>query len=272
MKKFNFAHKTAVITGGTCGIGLATAKELASRGCNVIITGRNEKALKEIPLELAKQYPEQKFEGYKLDLSDLSSIPKVVEKITKKYSTIDLLINNAGIAASGKFEELSLEDMEAVMTINFRSYIAMTKYLLPSLKKSSEGYIVNTSSIFGIIAPAGQAAYSSSKFAVRGFSDVLRHEMKEYGIGVSTVFPGGVKTNIAKNARIASGAECKNAKDNAKKFESNLTMTPEYAAKTIVKGIEKYKAHIIIGGATKLFDVTARLLPCRHEFLLKSIK
>lgn len=272
MDKFNFKGKTAVITGGTSGIGLATAHELARRGCNVIITGRNEKALQDIPKELAKDYPKQRFEGYKLDLSDLPSIPKVIKKITDKNDKIGLLINNAGIAASGKFDELSLDDMEAVLKVNFLSYVIITKCLLPNLKKVPGSHIVNTSSIFGIIAPAGQAAYSSSKFAVRGFSDVLRHEMADYGIGVSTVFPGGVKTNIAKNARIASGAEAKKARDNASRFEANLTMTPEYAAATIVNGIEKRKARIIIGRSTKFVDMTARLLPAHHNFLLESIK
>ena len=272
MEQYTFKGKTAIVTGGTAGIGLATARELAERGSSIAIIGRNEVAIKDICEELGTKYPKQKITGYKLDLSNISEIPKTVEKIVADHKRIGLLVNNAGIAMGGKIDELSLEDIESIFTINFRSQVAMIKEVLPLLKKTKGSHIANVSSIFGIIAPSGQSAYAASKFAVRGFSEVLRQEMKDFGIGVSTIFPGGVKTNIAINAKVGQHADAERVKNDAKKFESNFTMTPEYAAKVIVNGIEKRKPRIIIGGMTKFMDFMARLMPAKYDFLLKSIK
>jgi len=272
MNKYIFKNKTAIVTGGTAGIGLATARELAKRGSNIAIIGRNQTAIKDICAELNSKYPNQKTTGYQLDLSNLSEIPKTVKKIKEDHKNIGLLINNAGIAMGGKIDELTVEDIETIFTINFRSQIAMLKEVLPYLKKVKNSHIANVSSIFGIIAPAGQSAYAASKFAVRGFSEVLRQEMKDYGIGVSTIFPGGIKTNIAINAKIGKNADINRVKQDAKKFEANLTITPEYAAKVIVNGIEKRKPRIIIGFTTKLMDLAVRLMPSKYDFLLKSIK
>jgi len=272
MDKYIFEGKTAIVTGGTSGIGLATARNLAEKGSNIAIIGRNEVALQEIHDELSAKYPNQKITSHRLDLSDIPSIPNTIKEIAKSHNNIGLLVNNAGIAMAGKFNELSLDDMETVFTINFRSQVAMVKEVMPYLQKTKGSHIANVSSIFGIIAPSGQSAYSASKFAVRGFSEVLRQELKTEGIGVSTIFPGGVKTNIAKNAKVGKFVNPKGVKSGIKKFEANLTMTPEYAAEIIVNGIEKRKPRIIIGGLTKFLDIMTRILPAKYDFLLKSIK
>ena len=268
MDRYIFKDKTTIITGGNAGIGRATAIELARRGSNLAIIGRNQTTINEICDELSTKYPNQKITGYQLDVSDFSKIPQTARQIADDHENIGLLINNAGIAMAGKFEELSINDIESVFDINFKSQIIMIKEVLPYLKKTTGSHIANVSSLFGIITPSGQAAYSASKFAVRGLSEVLRQEFKELGIGVSTIFPGGVKTNIAANAKLGEGVVQKEPKS----FEANLTMTPEYAAKVIVNGIEKRKVRILIGSTTKFIDFITRLMPARYDFLLKLIK
>lgn len=271
-EKYEFKDKTAIITGGNAGIGKAVAFELAERGSNLAIIGRNIITINEVCDELSTKYPNQKITGYQLDISNFSDIPKVIEEISNDHKKIGLLINNAGIAMGGKFEELSIGDIETVFDINFKSQVVMIKETLPHLKKVKNSHIANVSSVFGIITPAGQSAYAASKFAVKGFSEVLRQELKKYNIGVSTIFPGGVKTNIAANTKIGEGANKDEIKKEAKSFESNFTMTPEYAAKAIVSGIEKRKVRVLIGSTTKFLDFMTRLLPVKYEFLLKMVK
>lgn len=272
MEKFIFTNKTAIVTGGTAGIGLATVRELAKRGCNIAIIGRNPEMLANIPAELIAKYPKQKFISYKLDLLDINAVPTTIKQIAADFKSIDLLINNAGAAMAGKFEELSIDDIDSILNLNFRAEIIMAREVLPYIKKSNGGHIANVSSLFGLITPAGQSAYCASKFAVRGFSEVLRQEMKQYNIGVSTIFPGGVKTNIAANAKIGSGVNAAEAKKEAKKFESNLTMTPEYAANVILNGIAKRKPLIMVGSTTKFLHFMSCIMPVKYEFLLKMIK
>lgn len=272
IEKYTFKNKTAIITGGNAGIGRAVAFELAERGGNLAIIGRNQTTIDEVRNELSAKYPNQKITGYQLDVSDFSKIPQTIKKIADDHKNISLLINNAGIAMGGKFEELSVDDIETVFDINFKSQIIMTKEVLPYLKQTKNSHIANVSSLFGIITPSGQSAYSASKFAVKGFSEVLRQELRPLGIGVSTIYPGGVKTNIAANAKLGEGANKQEIQKEAKSFESNLTMTPEYAAKVIANGIEKRKVRILIGTTTKFLDFMTRLLPVKYEFLLKLVK
>lgn len=272
MNRYIFKNKTAIITGGVAGIGKAVAYKLAEKGSNLAIIDLNKAVIDEVCDDLRSKYPKQNITGYQLDVSNFSDIPKVIQHIANDHKKIGLLVNNAGIAMGGKFEELSIKDIETIFDINFKSQVAIIKETLPLLKKIKGSHIANISSVFGIITPAGQSAYAASKFAVRGFSEVLRQELKPLDIGVSTIFPGGVKTNIAANTRIGEGANKDEIKKEAKSFESNFTMTPEYAAEIIVSGIEKRKVRILIGNTTKFLDFMTRLLPVKYEFLLKLVK
>lgn len=272
MDRYIFENKTAIITGGNAGIGKAVAYSLAEKGSNLAIIGRNKATIDEVCADLSVKYPTQKITGYQLDISNFSEIPNTINQIANDHENIGLLVNNAGIAMGGKFEELSISDIETVFNINFKSQIVMIKETLPHLKKVEGSHIANVSSVFGIITPSGQSAYSASKFAVKGFSEVLRQELKPLKIGVSTIFPGGVKTNIAANTKIGENADKEAIKKEAKSFESNFTMTPEYAAEIIIKGIEKRKVRILIGSTTKFLDFMTRLLPVKYEFLLKMVK
>ena len=261
MSQFTFTHKTAVVTGGAGGIGQAVAAKLAEKGAHLALIDRNADGLKVVTDRLTAQYPKLKITYYALDLSRLDGVPGVVEKIIADHPKVGLLVNNAGIALNGTIEEISLENFELVLTINFRSQVALVKALLPALKKTKASHIANVSSLFGLVAPAGQSAYASSKFAVRGFSDAIRMELKPYDIGITTIYPAGVKTNIAKNSVQGAGIDAKKAAANNTHFEKLLKMTPERAAEIIVSGIERKKNRVMVGGVATLFDRIARLLP-----------
>jgi short-subunit dehydrogenase len=178
-------------------------------------------------------------------------------------------MNNAGVALGGSFEQVSEPDFDWLMEINFHGVVRMTRAFLPLLHGSDDARIVNVSSIYGIITPPGQAAYSASKFAVRGFSNVLRHELEGSTVGVSVVHPGGVATSIAKNARIPAGAPLDEVERGRKTMEKLLRMAPEQAGEIIVRGIEKRQARILVGSDAKAAAFLERLAPVGYWNLLK---
>jgi short-subunit dehydrogenase len=159
--------------------------------------------------------------------------------------------------------------MEWLFAINFWGTVRMCKAFLPVLRRESAAQIVNLSSIFGIVAPAGQTAYAASKFAVRGFSEALRHELEDTGVGVSTVHPGYVKTAIARNARIAAGTDPNEAAERVANFDRMTGSTAEQAAERIIIGIERRQKRILIGRDAARLDWMARLLPISYWPLMK---
>jgi short-subunit dehydrogenase len=182
---------------------------------------------------------------------------------------VDLLMNNAGVALGGTFEQVDADDFDWLMEINFGGVVRMTRAFLPLLHASDDARIVNVSSIYGIIAPPGQAAYSASKFAVRGFSSVLRHELEGSTVGVSVVHPGGVATRIAKNARVPAGAPADEVERGRRTMEKLLRMPPEQAGEIIVRGIERRRARILVGSDAKAAALLERLSPVGYWNLLK---
>lgn len=271
MNQYNFKSGTAVVTGAAGGIGRAVVFDLADLGANIALIDRDEDNLKNVIAELKKQYPKQKFTYYVLDLTNIDQIPKVAKSIIKDHSRISLLVNNAGIALNGTIEEVSMENFEQVLTINFRAQVYFVKELLPALKKTPGSQIANVSSLFGLIGPAGQSAYTSSKFAVRGFSDVIRSELKKYNIGVTTIYPAGIKTKIASSSLKGAGLDTKKANENNKNFEKYLKMTPERAAEIIIKGIQKRKTRVLIGSSAVILDIIARMFPGSYGKLVEKI-
>ena len=180
----------------------------------------------------------------------------------QRHSSAQLLINNAGVALGGTFEQVSLEDFAWVMGINFWGVVHGCKAFLPILRRQPAAHIVNLSSVFGLVAPPGQAAYSSSKFAVRGFSQALAGELRDTPIRVSVVHPGGVRTNIARNARVGA-VDPELARAGAEYFERALRMPPEQAAAIIVRGVERDQPRILVGNDARMLDAMARALPGR---------
>jgi short-subunit dehydrogenase len=189
--------------------------------------------------------------------------------VQQAHKRVDLVMNNAGVAVGGTFEQVSEADFDWLLEINFHGVVRMTRAFLPLLRQSDDARIVNVSSIFGIITPPGQAAYSASKFAVRGFSNVLRLELEGSTVGVSVVHPGGVATSIAKSARVPASASADEVERRRKAMEKLLHMAPEKAGEIIVRGIEKRQARILVGSDAKAAALLERLSPVGYWNLLK---
>src|SRR5689334_10485991 len=194
----------AAVTGAASGIGRALAIELAARGCDLAIADRDEAGLAATAAELAKSG--RKVTTHKVDVSEPAQIQEFATAAAAAHPTLNIVINNAGVALLGQFDEIDQAQFEWLMNINFWGVVHGTRAFLPQLSSRPAAHIVNISSIFGIIAPPGQTAYCASKFAVRGFSEALRAElkMKVSPVKLSVVHPGGVATNIVRNMRNGS--------------------------------------------------------------------
>jgi NAD(P)-dependent dehydrogenase (short-subunit alcohol dehydrogenase family) len=259
--------RVAVITGAGSGIGRATALAMARRGCHLALADINEAGAQETA-RLAQALG-VRASAHRLDVADREAVRLFPQQVQAAHKRVDLLMNNAGVALGGTFEQVSEADFDWLLEINFHGVVRMTRAFLPLLHGSDDGRIVNVSSIYGIITPPGQAAYSASKFAVRGFSNALRHELEGSTIGVSVVHPGGVATSISKSARIAASLPGDEVERRRKSMEKLLRMPPEQAGEIIVRGIEKRQPRILVGSDAKAAAFLERLAPVGYWNLLK---
>ena len=179
-----------------------------------------------------------------------------------------MLVNNAGVALGGAFEQVSEADFDWLMAINFEAVVRMTRAFLPLLRESDEARIVNVSSVYGLISPPGQSAYSASKFAVRGFSNALRHELEGTRVGVTVAHPGGVATAIARNARVPAGVAPAEIAARRALSEKMLRMDPARAGEIIVGAVERRRARVLVGNDAVIVAVLERLAPVRYWRLL----
>lgn len=259
----SLAGKVAVITGAGSGIGRALADLLAKEGCHLALADIHAENLESISAELRLRGC--RVSQHILDVADRTAVFAFADEVLAQHGAAELIINNAGVSVSQAIVDLSFEDFEWLMGINFWGVVHGTKAFLPHLLKNNQGHIVNVSSIFGIIALPSQGAYNASKFAVRGFTEALRHELSASNIGVSCVHPGGIKTNIARAGRFYQGinGKCDAGRATAD-FDRLARTSPEQAAKTIVKGIKTKRPRILIGKDAHLLDWLQRLLPASY--------
>ena len=265
--------RVAVVTGAGSGIGRALAIELSAAGCKLAISDINEAAVKQVAAQLKEMG--RPVIADRLDVADRDAFYAYADKVQAHYGQVNLIINNAGVALGSTVEETSYEDFEWLMGINFWGVVYGTKAFLPLIKQAGEGHIVNISSIFGLIGVPTQSAYNAAKFAVRGFTESLRMELELEGANISctSVHPGGIKTNIAKNARMSSDVEKMTGMDAEKsrqEFEKLFRTTPEEAASTIIKGIRGNKRRVLIGADAVAIDSMQRLLPTTYQRLMVS--
>jgi NAD(P)-dependent dehydrogenase (short-subunit alcohol dehydrogenase family) len=256
------AGRTAVVTGAAGGIGRAIAVSLARRGCHLAIADIDEAGM-EGTTELLREYG-VRVSRHLLDVADRIGVAQFPDIVAAEHSGVDVLVNNAGVALGGTFEMVSEEDFEWLFEINFWGVVRMTRAFLPLLRASDDARIVNISSAFGLIAPPEQAAYSASKFAVRGFSEALRHELQESNVGVSVVHPGGVATSIAEKARVPAGISEEEIERRHERYRRLLRMPPAIAGETIVRGLERRESRILVGSDAKVISLIARLWPVRY--------
>ncbi len=249
--------KVAAVTGAGSGIGRALAVELARHGYALALADRDAAGLAQT----------QRIVGdaadvslHTVDVADKAAVDEFAAEVLRRHGRIDVLINNAGVSLAGSVAELAVDEIEWLMNINFWGTVYGVKAFLPALQRSQRATIVNLSSVFGLIGPPGQSAYAASKFAVRGFSESLREELRG-SVHVVTVHPGGIKTAIARSARIAAAADETLQRRRAAAFERHLlTQPPEKAAKLIVRGIHLRRDRVLIGADALRMDALARIL------------
>jgi NAD(P)-dependent dehydrogenase (short-subunit alcohol dehydrogenase family) len=258
--------RTAVITGAASGIGRAVAASLARRGCHLALADVNEAGLAETARLVRSD--SLLVSEHRLDVADPEAIAKFPAEVESTHPRVDLLVNNAGVALGGTFEDVSQADFEWLISINFLGVVRMTRAFLPALHKSGDARIVNLSSVFGLVAPPGQAAYVASKFAVRGFSESLRHELAGSAVGVTVVHPGGVATSIARNARAPAGVDADEIARRRASFDKRLRLPAEVAGETIVRGVEERKPRVLVGRDAIALSVIERVAPVSYWKLL----
>src|SRR3954466_2370136 len=253
----------AAVTGAASGIGRALAFELAARGCDLALADRDEAGLQAVAAEIAKTQA-RKVTVHRLDVGEPGEIAAFTQASVAAHPGLNIVINNAGVALLGQFSEVDQAQMDWLMHINFWGVVHSCRAFLPHLSRQREAHIVNLSSIFGIVAPPGQTTYSAAKFAVRGFSESLRHELQMAAspVRLSVVHPGGVSTNIVRNSRAGVGVT-----DNARRvqsierFDAMARTTPAAAALRIIEGIEKNAPRILIGNDARFMDLLQRFRP-----------
>ncbi|MFD1148815.1 SDR family NAD(P)-dependent oxidoreductase [Saccharothrix hoggarensis] len=260
LSRYRFASGTAVVTGAAGGMGEHLAHGLARRGSHLVLIDRDAERLAAVAAKIRGV----RVESVVADLADVAGLDGVAARVLATNPRVTLLVNNAGVALSGTFEQVSADEFDWVMDVNFRAPVALTRLLLPTLLASPGSHVVNVSSLFGLIGPPGQSAYSSSKFALRGFTESLRHELADRGVGVTCVHPGGIRTRIAESARVASGVDEAEAARGKENFAKLLTYPADKAAERILAGVEKRKGRVLIAWTAVAPDILARLFPTSY--------
>src|ERR1041384_758145 len=261
-ERMRLANRTAVITGAANGIGRAIAVSLARRGCHLALADIDEDGMASTA-ELTRTSG-VRVSRHRVDVADRIAVAEFPSLVSAEHPGVDVLVNNAGVAVGGTFEQVSDEDFEWLFEINFWGVVRMTRAFMPVLHASDDARVVNLSSIYGVIAPPEQTAYSASKFAVRGFSEALRHELEGSRIGVTVVHPGGIATSIAEKARIPAGVSEEEIARRHARYRKLLRLPPAIAGETIVRGIERRQARVLIGSDAKLISLIARVMPVSY--------
>ncbi|AXI03422.1 SDR family NAD(P)-dependent oxidoreductase [Aquirhabdus parva] len=263
----NFKGKVAAITGAGSGIGQQLAVLLAKEGCNLSLSDVSEAGLA-ATVELVKPF-KINVTTQKVDVSDQAQVAAWAKETVAKHGQVNLIFNNAGVAMGSTVEGMSYKDLEWMMDINFWGVVYGTKEFLPLLKQSGDGHIINISSLFGLTAQPTQSAYNASKFAVRGFTESLRQELDMQKLGVSStcVHPGGIRTNIAKSARMSDSLSTlgMNAQKSIKDFDKMLRILPEEAARQILNAVRHNQRRLLIGNDAKILDLMQRIMPQGYQ-------
>ncbi|MGH3468266.1 MAG: SDR family NAD(P)-dependent oxidoreductase [Thermocrispum sp.] len=261
----SFDCKVAVITGSGSGIGRALAVELAERRAVLALSDVDGAGLAETAALCEKAGA--RVSQTVLDVSDRAAMYRHADQVQAELGTANLVVNNAGVALTASVEEMTWEDFEWIVGVNFWGVMHGTKAFLPQLISSGEAHLVNLSSVFGFIGVPSQSAYNATKFAVRGFTEALRQEMRIAGhpVGVSCVHPGGIKTNIARNSRAADGHDKASL---TKEFDRITVTSPEAAARRIMRGVRRNQARILIGPDAYGIDLLPRALGSGYQLLV----
>jgi short-subunit dehydrogenase len=256
--------KVVVITGAASGIGRALAVEAAGRGALLAISDVDETGLA-VTAGLAERAGARAVRTDRVDVADRTAMATYAATVVTHHGRVDVVVNNAGVALAGHLADLTYDDLEWIVGVNFWGVVHGTKEFLPHLIASGDGHLVNVSSLYGLVSMPGQSAYNATKYAVRGLSEAVREEMLVAGhpVKVTVVHPGGVRTAIARNARTSALVDRDGA---ARLFDERLARTsPEQAARVIVRGVLAGKARVLVGVDAHVLHQFARLTGSRYQ-------
>ncbi|OLB64839.1 MAG: acetoin dehydrogenase [Actinobacteria bacterium 13_2_20CM_2_72_6] len=264
------AGRPVVITGAASGIGRSLAQRLSGLGSPVAIADVDEAGLAKTAASLPGPVLSRV-----LDVRDAADQVRFAGEVRDWLpAPLAAVFNNAGVAVTSTVLDAVPADDDWLFDINFRGVVNGTRAFLPILVAQDDGAIVNTSSVFGLLGMPYQSAYCASKFAVRGFTDALRQELRGTGVRAVTVHPGGIRTNIARNARIRRDPEGlgRTREQLAAQFEAAAMTSPDKAAAIIHSGVERGKARILVGPDAYLFDALARIAPTRYYAVIARLQ
>lgn len=268
----DFSNKVALVTGAGSGIGRALALDLADNGCNLAILDWNKDSLAETEAMLKKK--NIAVSTHVLDISDREKVNDLPKQVLSHHNNIDIVFNNAGLSIVGAVDEVDKDDWSFGLDVLLNSVIQMTTVFLPHLQDRPESAIVNTSSIFGLFSTPKQSIYNVGKFGVKAFTESLSLEMQmaDSPVEVYCVFPGHIGTNIYASSRFKSfeaddpgaaifGVDASTEKEAGIQFKNNAPLTPQDAAKVILKNIKKKNKRILVGFDAHFYDLMSRLFP-----------
>ncbi|MGH1345388.1 MAG: SDR family NAD(P)-dependent oxidoreductase [Nannocystales bacterium] len=253
----NFRGRVAVITGAASGIGRALSIALAERGCELALVDVKEDDLRDVQNEC--KHHGRRVSVHCVDVASRAAMGELPAAVESAHGAVDIVVNNAGVTVASNLEDQDLDDFEWLMGINVWGVVYGCKFFLPLLKRSDDAYIVNISSMFGLVGVPGQSSYCLSKFAVRGFSESIGAELAETNVRVMSVHPGGIATNIVRDARWAK--DDLEGRSRAMRFFEQRAMPPERAALRIIEGMERGATRKLIASETFLTDAVKRVIP-----------
>ncbi len=270
MKSSTYAGKVAAITGAASGMGRSLAVLLARRGCEVAVSDVDERGLAETVAQASSAGV--KVTSRRLDVSSTDDVRAWAAEVVRDHGRVNLVFNNAGISYGATVADADEADFRRVIDVDFWGVVNGTRAFLPHLEASGDGHVVNVSSVFGIIAFPGQAAYNAAKFAVRGFTESLRIELELLGSNVSAtcVHPGGVKTNIARSTRLHPSIVKLGVRmeDATAEFEKMFRLTADEAAEIILRGVARDARRVLVGSDARGLDLLQRWLPGAYHGLI----
>jgi NAD(P)-dependent dehydrogenase (short-subunit alcohol dehydrogenase family) len=262
----HFKGKICVITGAASGIGRALTTALAESGAKLAISDINAEGLAETVDMVGGS---NRVMSDVFDMADAQAIADYAGRVETALGPADYVFNVAGLTRVGNFLDTPLDSMEKVMDVNYWGVVRMSKAFIDQII-ARKGTLVNISSVFGLIGYAGQTHYCASKFAVRGFTETLAQELKGTGVGICCVHPGGIATNVARNAvvdKLPDSAVSREEMNAA--FDKVAITSPEKAAEVILKGAAKKKRRILIGGDARFISFVSRLFPVKYSKILE---
>jgi NAD(P)-dependent dehydrogenase (short-subunit alcohol dehydrogenase family) len=255
--------RVIAVTGAGSGIGRALAVKLSRRGAKLALADKDEAGLFETSRMLGN-YPHF---AEAFDVTDEARLKGWIDRAAAEYGALHGIVNNAGLSVVAPFADCPKADFDRVMAVNFDAVVAGCRHALPHVRRADKGWIVNISSVFGMMGYPTQSAYNASKYAVRGLTEAMYLELGQTDphISVIRVHPGGIKTNVARNAKFIRGMDGSTmALDNGDEFEKAARTTPEQAAETIVKGMERGQHRVLIGPDARFIDLMVRLFPVSY--------